>query len=169
MTQAEPAEGVVIRPASRPGDLEWVVAAHQTEYDQEFGWDDSFTELVAQIVTSYGDHHDADREAGWIAEIGGERVGCIFCVATDDPSTAQLRILLVTDRARGLGVGSRLVAECVGFARGAGYRRMTLWTNDVLESARRIYEAAGFSLHDQQAHHSFGHDLVGQNWILDLD
>jgi GNAT superfamily N-acetyltransferase len=96
-------------------------------------------------------------------------VGCIFCVATDDVATAQLRILLVTEAARGWGVGTRLVDECVRFAREVGYRRLTLWTNDVLVSARRIYEASGFTLQHEEAHHSFGHDLVGQNWILDFD
>jgi GNAT superfamily N-acetyltransferase len=160
---------VTIRRADLPGDLDWVVSAHGIQYDREFGWDDSFERLVAHIVEDYAADHDPDREAGWIAEVDGRRVGCIFCVATDNPATAQLRILLVTADARGLGVGTRLVDECVLFARTAGYERLTLWTNDVLVSARRIYEAAGFSLHDQEAHHSFGHDLVGQNWVLDLD
>jgi len=169
MTTPEPVHDVTIRQADEPGDLDWVVTAHGAQYDQEFGWDDSFEQLVAQIVEDYAADHDPDREAGWIAEVGGRRVGCIFCVATEDPATAQLRILLVTADARGLGVGTQLVDECVRFARAAGYRRLTLWTNDVLVSARRIYEAAGFSLHDQEAHHSFGHDLVGQNWVLDLD
>jgi GNAT superfamily N-acetyltransferase len=169
MTQPDPVEELEIRRADRPGDLEWVVTAHGAEYDREFGWDDTFAELVAQIVADYADGHDPDREAGWIAEIADERVGCIFCVATDDPATAQLRILLVTERARGLGLGTRLVEECIRFARASGYRRLTLWTNDVLESARHVYEAAGFSLHDQESHHSFGHDLVGQNWTLDFD
>ncbi len=160
---------MTIRRADQPGDLDWVVTAHGAQYDEEFGWDDSFRQLVAQIVEDYADDHDRDREAGWIAEVSGRRVGCIFCVGTDDVTTAQLRILLVTADARGLGVGTRLVDECVRFARSAGYRRLTLWTNDVLASARRIYEAAGFTLRDQEAHHSFGHDLVGQNWVLDFD
>jgi GNAT superfamily N-acetyltransferase len=164
-----PDGGVTIRRADLPSDLDWVVTAHGDQYDREFGWDDSFEQLVAQIVADYADDHDPDRETGWIAEIDGQRVGCIFCVATDDPTTAQLRILLVTEAARGLGVGTRLVEECVRFARAAGYRRLTLWTNDVLESARRIYEAAGFSLQNQERHHRFGHDLVGQTWTLDFD
>jgi GNAT superfamily N-acetyltransferase len=169
MTAPDPADQVTIRRADQPGDLDWVVTAHGAQYDQEFGWDDSFRQLVAQIVEDYADDHDAAREAGWIAEVRGQRVGCIFCVATDDVATAQLRILLVTADARGLGVGTRLVDECVRFARTAGYRRLTLWTNDVLASARRIYEAAGFTLHDEEPHHSFGHDLVGQNWVLEFD
>jgi GNAT superfamily N-acetyltransferase len=168
MTTPDPADQVTIRRADQPGDLDWVVTAHGAQYDQEFGWDDSFRQLVAQIVEDFADGHDPDREAGWIAEVSGRRAGCIFCVATEDTATAQLRILLVTADARGLGVGTRLVDECVRFARSAGYRRLTLWTNDVLVSARRIYEAAGFTLHDEEPHHSFGHDLVGQNWVLDL-
>ena len=158
MTAPDPADSVTIRRADQPGDLDWVVTAHGAQYDEEFGWDDSFRRLVAEIVEDYARDHDPDREAGWIAGVDGRRVGCIFCVATDDVTTAQLRILLVTAEARGLGVGTRLVDECVRFARTAGYRRLTLWTNDVLTS-----------LHDEEPHHSFGHDLVGQNWVLDLD
>jgi GNAT superfamily N-acetyltransferase len=161
---------VTIRPLGTPGDLGWVVMAHGEIYDKEFGWDATFEALVARIVADYAEDHDPAREAAWIAEVDGRRAGCIFCVrktAADD-TTAQLRILLVDPAARGLGTGAKLVAECVRFARAAGYRRMTLWTNDVLVSARRIYEAAGFTLTAQRPHHSFGHDLVGQDWTLDL-
>ncbi len=108
------------------------------------------------------------REAAWIAELDGRRVGCVFCVAGDVPAVAKLRILLVAPEARGHGVGRRLVDECLHFAETAGYRQVTLWTNDVLTSARRIYEAAGFTLADQAPHHSFGHDLVGQTWARSL-
>jgi GNAT superfamily N-acetyltransferase len=111
--------------------------------------------------------HDPEREHGWVAEVDDRRAGCVFCVAKDD-TTAQLRILLVEPWARGRGLGARLVDECVRFARDAGYSRITLWTNDVLISARRIYEAAGFVLIEEEPHHSFGHDLVGQYWRLDL-
>src|SRR5439155_1977595 len=106
-------------------------------------------------------------EAAWIAEVDGERAGCVFCVRRDN-ETAQLRILLVDPAARGRGVGARLVDECIRFARAAGYKRIMLWTNDVLVAARRIYEAAGFTLVESERHHSFGKDLVGQNWKLEL-
>ena len=162
---------VVIRPLDRPGDLGWVVLAHGELYAAEFGWDTSFEALVARIVADYAGDHDPAREAAWIAEVDGRRAGCVFCVAGDetgDQPTAKLRILLVDPAARGHGLGARLVETCIGFARGAGYRRLTLWTNDVLVSARRIYQAAGFQLVAEAPHRSFGHDLVGQNWALDL-
>ena len=159
---------VVLRRADRPGDLGWVVMAHGEVYDQQFGWDTEFEALVARVVADYATDHDPAREAAWIAEVDGERAGCIFLVAGDEPGVAKLRILLVTPTARGLGVGSRLVERCLAFARDAGYRQVTLWTNDVLVSARRIYESFGFALTEQQPHHSFGHDLIGQTWTLEL-
>ncbi len=158
---------VVIRRLGRAGDLGWVVMSHGEFYEKEFGWDASFEALVARIVADYAVDHDAAREAAWIAEVDGERVGCVFCVAKD-AATAQLRILLVDPAARGLGLGARLVAECVRFAGDAGYRSIELWTNDVLVSARRIYAAVGFALVAEERHHSFGHDLVGQTWTHDL-
>ena len=151
----------------RAGDLGWVVQRHGEIYADEYGWDQSFEALVARIVADYHDHLQPAHEEAWIAEVDGVRAGCVFCCRRDD-RTAQLRILLVEPWARGLGVGRRLVAACVDFARAAGYESITLWTNDVLVSARRIYEAAGFVLVDEARHHSFGHDLVGQNWQLDL-
>lgn len=162
-TAAEP----VIRPLDRPGDLGWVVMAHGEFYDKEFGWDSSFEALVAQIVTDYASNCDDARQAAWIAELDGVRVGCVFCMAKDH-DTAQLRILLVDPAARGLRIGTRLVTECVRFAGAAGYRCIQLWTNDVLTSARRIYQAAGFDLVAEERHHSFGQDLVGQVWARDL-
>jgi len=157
----------VIRPLNKPGDLGWVVMAHGESYHREFGWDSDMEALVARIAADYAADHDPSREAAWIAEVEGARVGCVFCVA-DDETTARLRILLVEPAARGQGLGRRLVDTCLDFARAAGYRRITLWTNDVLVSARRIYEAAGFELVRSEEHHSFGHDLVGQHWARDL-
>jgi GNAT superfamily N-acetyltransferase len=160
---------LVIRHADRPGDLGWVVMAHGEVYHQQFGWNTDFEALVAQIVAAYAIDHDPDREAAWIAEIDGERAGCIFLVAGDERSVARLRILLVTPNGRGLGLGTRLVETCVTFARDADYSAVTLWTNDVLTSARKIYQSFGFTLTEESPHRSFGHDLIGQNWILDLD
>lgn len=157
---------VVLRQAG-PGDFGWVISRHGALYATEYGWDSSFEALVARIVAEFIDGHDPAREAAWLAEIDGDPAGCVFCVAKDE-TTAQLRILLVEPSARGIGIGSRLVEECLRFARAAGYRRIELWTNDVLKSARRIYEAAGFTLVDEQPHHSFGKDLVGQTWARRL-
>lgn len=156
------ARTVVLREPG-PGDLGWVVARHGALYAAEYGWSAEFEGLVARIVADYAAGHDPRREAAWIAELDGEPVGCVFCVARDE-TTAQLRILLVEPAARGLGIGARLVAECLRFATAAGYESMMLWTNDVLTSARRIYEAAGFRLVEEEPHHSFGQDLVGQVW-----
>jgi GNAT superfamily N-acetyltransferase len=154
---------VLIRRLGKPGDLGWVVMAHGEVYAAEYGWDTTFEALVARIVADF----DPERDAAWIAEVAGERAGCVFCVRADD-ETAKLRILLVDPAARGHGAGARLVEECLSYARESGYRRITLWTNDVLSSARRIYQAAGFALTDEEPHHSFGKDLVGQTWTLDL-
>jgi len=161
-------QSVRIRELDQPGDLGWVVGAHGEFYAREFGWDTTFEALVAGVVADYARRHDPAREAAWIAELEGQRVGCVFCVAADD-HTAQLRILLVDPAARGHGVGGRLVDICVGFARAHGYQRMVLWTNDPLVSARSIYLSRGFRLVDEEPHHSFGVDLIGQNYELDLD
>jgi GNAT superfamily N-acetyltransferase len=158
---------IEIRRLGRPGDLGWVVMAHGEAYAAEFGWDTSFEALVAQIVADYAASRDPAREAAWIAELDGRRVGCVFCVAAG-PATAQLRILLVDPLARGHGLGGRLVDECVAFARRARYLRMTLWTNHPLAAARRIYLSRGFQLVEEQPHHSFSADLVGQVYELDL-
>lgn len=159
-------EPYVLRPLG-PGDLGWVVHRHGMLYAEEYGWDETFEALVAHIVADYVDHRDPQRENAWIAEVDGEPVGCVFCVKKDE-KTAQLRLLLVERRARGMGLGARLVKECMRFARRARYEQMMLWTNDVLEDARRIYERAGFKLVEEERHHSFGHDLVGQNWCRAL-
>ncbi len=152
--------------APRPGDLGWVVQRNGALYAQEYGWDLSYEALVARIVADYAGRADP-REAGWIAELDGAPAGSVFCMRDDD-STARLRLLLVEPAARGLGLGERLVAECLAFARRAGYAEIVLWTNDILTAARRIYQRFGFELVDSEPHHSFGHDLVGQDWRLSL-
>jgi GNAT superfamily N-acetyltransferase len=159
-----------IRRLGRPGDLGWVVMAHGEVYAAEFGWDTTFEALVARIVADFAADPDPARAAAWIAERDGRRVGCVFCVPSDpgDGSTAALRILLVHPEARGLGLGARLTAECVRFARSAGYHRLRLWTNDPLVAARHIYLAAGFVLTGEEPHTSFGADLVGQTYELTL-
>jgi GNAT superfamily N-acetyltransferase len=159
--------GLVLR-QPQPGDLGWVVERHGARYAAEYGWDPTFEALVARIVADFAERRDTRREAAWIAELDGERVGCVFCAAADAEDTAQLRLLLVEPSARGAGVGSRLVDECLRFARRSGYRRITLWTNDVLPAARRIYERAGFGCDRREPHHSFGCDLVGEYWSRDL-
>ena len=158
---------VLVLRGLRPGDLGWIVQRHGELYARELGFDRSFEALVARIAADYVEHHDAARDNAWIAELDGERAGCVLCVRKD-AKTAQLRVLLVERWARGHGIGARLVDECVRFARDAGYKRMALWTNDVLLSARRIYVAAGFELVKEETHRSFGKDLVGQFWELPL-
>ena len=162
-----PAGNVIIRRLGRPGDLGWVVMAHGEMYATEFGWDTSFESLVARIVADYAGDHDDTREAAWVAELDGRRVGCVFCIAAGD-QTAQLRMLLVDPAARGHGVGARLVDECLDFAREAGFKRMKLWTNHPLVAARRIYLSRGFRLAEEEPHRSYGADLVGQVYELDL-
>ena len=157
---------VVLR-GLRPGDLGWIAQRHGEIYAREYGWSQSFEAFVARIVADYLDNQQPGRENAWIAEVDGQRAGCVFCVRNDD-ETAQLRVLLVEAWARGHGQGARLVDECVQFARDSGYRKLVLWTNDILVAARRIYLAAGFELVREERHHSFGKDLVGQFWEMRL-
>lgn len=164
LLDGEQAPSIAVLRAPEPGDLGWVIERHGTRYAEEYGWNASFEALVARVVSDYAGRGDTAREAAWIAEVDGKPAGCVFCTAADEPDTAQLRLLLVEPTARGHGVGTRLVDECLRFARRAGYTRITLWTNDVLVAARRIYERAGFVCDRREPHRSFGTDLVGEYW-----
>ena len=147
----------------RPGDIGWVVGRHGALYAEELGWDMQFEALVAKIAARFLERFDPARERCWIAERDGERVGCVFLVRRS-AQVAQLRLLLVEPSARGLGLGQRLVDECLAFARAAGYRHIMLWTNGGLDAARAIYESRGFRLTKEEPHRSFGVELVGQTF-----
>ncbi|MER7935144.1 bifunctional helix-turn-helix transcriptional regulator/GNAT family N-acetyltransferase [Streptomyces sp. NPDC093272] len=151
-----------------PGDLGWIVQRNAALYAAEYGWNTDYEGLVARIVADYAEDHDPHLERVWIAERAGRPLGCVMCVRDDAPGTARLRLLLVEPEARGLGIGDRLVTAVIDFARGVGYRDLVLWTNDVLSAARRLYRRHGFVLSAEKPHRSFGRDLVGQDWRLDL-
>jgi len=166
----EPASGAgqpwLIRP-HRPVDIGWIVHRHGVLYTRDYGWDASFEGFVAEIAGKFAQSHDIRREHCWIAERRGEIIGSVFLMRQDD-EVAKLKLLYVEPAARGLGVGHRLVEQCLHFARDAGYRRIVLWINDVLTSARRIYEAVGFRLTAEEPHRMFGPPMVGQTWELEL-
>lgn len=151
----------------RPGDIGWIVSRHGALYAQEYGWDITFEALAAEIAAQFIRSYDPSREHCWIAEVGGEPVGSIFLVKAS-AETAKLRLLLVEKRARGLGIGRALTAQCIRFARDAGYTSITLWTQSILVAARGIYQRAGFRRVGEEKHHSFGVDLVGETWELKL-
>ncbi len=164
--QPEAGTPYLLRP-HQPGDLGWIVHRHGVLYAQEYGWDERFEALVAEIAAGFIREHDPKRERCWVAERDGGIIGSVLLVrATDE--VAKLRLLLVEPEARGQGVGARLVQECERFGRAAGYRAIRLWTNSVLAAARRIYERAGYRLLEASPHRSFGHDLVGETWELKL-
>jgi DNA-binding MarR family transcriptional regulator/predicted N-acetyltransferase YhbS len=158
--------GFVLRP-HRPGDIGWVVSRHGAIYAQELGWDETFEALVAEIAARFIRRYNPKRECCWIAERGGQNVGAAF-VVEKSPKVAQLRLLIVEPSARGAGIGRRLVGECIDFARRKRYHRIMLWTNRGLDAARHLYEEAGFHLTAEERHHSFGKDLVGQTFVLEL-
>jgi DNA-binding MarR family transcriptional regulator/predicted GNAT family acetyltransferase len=168
LLSAEPERRVpyILRP-HQPGDLGWAVQQHGLLYAEQYGWDESFEGMAAEVAAKFLRDFDPKWERSWIAEKGGENVGCVFLVKQSD-EVAKLRMLLVHPKARGLGIGKRLVEECIRFARAKGYKKITLWTNDILTTARHIYERAGFQLVASEPHFSFGHHMVGETWELDL-
>jgi GNAT superfamily N-acetyltransferase len=145
----------------------WVTHRHGVLYAQEYGWNEQFEALVAQIVADFIRQYQPERERCWIAEMNGEIVGSVFLVQISE-EIAKLRLLLVEPKARGMGLGSRLVEECIRFAKRKGYKKIQLWTNSVLVEARHVYEKKGLQLIGEEPHHSYGHDLVGETWEIGI-
>ena len=164
----EAADGELTLRPLRPGDIGWILHRQAVLYASEYDWDWTYEGLASRILGAFVAEFDASREDAWVAERADAIVGSVFLMKSDDPGSAKLRLLYVEPKARGAGVGRRLVATCIARARELGYCRLTLWTNDILVAARRIYQGAGFRLVSEAPHHSFGHDLVGQTWTLDL-
>jgi DNA-binding MarR family transcriptional regulator/GNAT superfamily N-acetyltransferase len=154
--------------AHESGDMGWITHRHGVLYTREYGWDERFEALVAQICADFINNFDPQKEYCWIAEMNGEMVGSVVLAKGDEPGVAKLRLLLVEANARGYGLGTRLVEECIRFAKRKGYKKIKLWTNSILVEARHIYQKTGFTLVASEPHHSFGHDLVGETWELPL-
>jgi DNA-binding MarR family transcriptional regulator/N-acetylglutamate synthase-like GNAT family acetyltransferase len=165
-TRLKPAEPYLLRP-HRSGDIGWIIHRHGVLYAEAYGFDETFEALVADILARFIQHHNPKRERLWIAEQDGERIGSVMIVDAGE-DVAQLRILLVEPKARGRGIGKRLIDECIDFSRRAGYKKIKLWTQSLLVEARHLYEKAGFALVEEKPHRSFGHDLVAQIWELPL-
>jgi DNA-binding MarR family transcriptional regulator/GNAT superfamily N-acetyltransferase len=167
-SELTPAKPDAVLRAPRFGDFGWIVSRHAELYAQEYGWGEPFEGLCAQIVADFVNNYDPKLERCWIAEMNGENVGCVMVVKDELPGVARLRLLLVDPKARGLKLGTRLVDECISFARKSGYQKMTLWTHSILAAARRTYEKAGFTLTSSEPRHTWGKDVVAEFWDLEL-
>jgi GNAT superfamily N-acetyltransferase len=160
-------KGSVTLREHRVGDIGWIIHRHAVLYAEEYNWNEQFEALVGEVASKFLKQHDPAKERCWIAELDGEFAGCIF-VVEESPNVAKLRLLLVEPNARGYGIGRRLIEECIAFAKSAGYEKMVLWTNDVLQAARHLYEEFGFRLVHQEPNSMFGPPTVAQTWEREL-